>query len=127
MQTSGRSSRSTSRRSALSIRWATATARRRHGPTAVGLVRGRGQRQPQPRRRVEPRARRGTLLKENIDGKDTKHTDDATAARLRTGVGGKRIVYRFKANELVDYKDVALLRKFMSDRGKMFGRAALLD
>ena len=29
----------------------------------------------------------------------------------------KRIVYRFKDDEFVDYKDVALLRKFMSDRG----------
>ncbi|MCJ7780557.1 MAG: 30S ribosomal protein S18 [Acidimicrobiia bacterium] len=34
----------------------------------------------------------------------------------------KRIVYRFKADELVDYKDVALLRKFMSDRGKIRSR-----
>ena len=34
----------------------------------------------------------------------------------------KRIVYRFKEDEFVDYKDVALLRKFMSDRGKIRGR-----
>jgi len=34
----------------------------------------------------------------------------------------KRIVYRFKENELVDYKDIALLRKFMSDRGKIRSR-----
>ena len=34
----------------------------------------------------------------------------------------KRIVYRFKADEFVDYKDVALLRKFMSDRGKIRSR-----
>ncbi|MCL1693488.1 MAG: 30S ribosomal protein S18 [Actinomycetia bacterium] len=34
----------------------------------------------------------------------------------------KRIVYRFKENEFVDYKDVALLRKFMSDRGKIRSR-----
>lgn len=34
----------------------------------------------------------------------------------------KRIVYRFTANEFVDYKDVALLRKFMSDRGKIRSR-----
>ena len=34
----------------------------------------------------------------------------------------KRIVYRFKEDEFVDYKDVALLRKFMSDRGKIRSR-----
>ena len=34
----------------------------------------------------------------------------------------KRIVYRFKEDEFVDYKDVALLRKFMSDRGKIRAR-----
>ena len=34
----------------------------------------------------------------------------------------KRIVYRFKDGEFVDYKDVALLRKFMSDRGKIRSR-----
>jgi small subunit ribosomal protein S18 len=34
----------------------------------------------------------------------------------------KRIVYRFTENELVDYKDIALLRKFMSDRGKIRSR-----
>ena len=35
----------------------------------------------------------------------------------------KRIVYRFKDKaEFVDYKDVALLRKFMSDRGKIRSR-----
>jgi small subunit ribosomal protein S18 len=34
----------------------------------------------------------------------------------------KRIVYKFKDDELVDYKDVALLRKFMSDRGKIRSR-----
>jgi small subunit ribosomal protein S18 len=34
----------------------------------------------------------------------------------------KRIVYRFKDEEFVDYKDVALLRKFMSDRGKIRSR-----
>ena len=34
----------------------------------------------------------------------------------------KRIVYRFKETEFVDYKDVALLRKFMSDRGKIRSR-----
>lgn len=31
----------------------------------------------------------------------------------------KRIVHRFKEGDVVDYKDVALLRKFMSDRGKI--------
>ena len=34
----------------------------------------------------------------------------------------KRIVYRFKDDEVVDYKDIALLRKFMSDRGKIRSR-----
>jgi small subunit ribosomal protein S18 len=34
----------------------------------------------------------------------------------------KRVVYKFKDDELVDYKDVALLRKFMSDRGKIRSR-----
>jgi small subunit ribosomal protein S18 len=34
----------------------------------------------------------------------------------------KRIVYKFKEDEVVDYKDVALLRKFMSDRGKIRSR-----
>ncbi len=34
----------------------------------------------------------------------------------------KRIVYRFGENEVVDYKDVALLRKFISDRGKIRSR-----
>lgn len=34
----------------------------------------------------------------------------------------KRVVYTFSENEVVDYKDVALLRKFMSDRGKIRSR-----
>ena len=34
----------------------------------------------------------------------------------------KRIVHRFKDDDVVDYKDVALLRKFMSDRGKIRSR-----
>ena len=34
----------------------------------------------------------------------------------------KRVVYKFSENEVVDYKDVALLRKFMSDRGKIRSR-----
>ena len=34
----------------------------------------------------------------------------------------KRIVHRFRDDEFVDYKDVALLRKFMSDRGKIRSR-----
>ena len=34
----------------------------------------------------------------------------------------KRIVYRFKEEDIVDYKDIALLRKFMSDRGKIRSR-----
>ena len=34
----------------------------------------------------------------------------------------KRIVYRFKDDEFVDYKDIALLRKFMSERGKIRSR-----
>ena len=31
----------------------------------------------------------------------------------------KRIVHKLKDDDIVDYKDVALLRKFMSDRGKI--------
>lgn len=34
----------------------------------------------------------------------------------------KRAVYRFAEGETVDYKDIALLRKFMSDRGKIRSR-----
>jgi small subunit ribosomal protein S18 len=34
----------------------------------------------------------------------------------------KRIVFRFSEGDFVDYKDVALLRKFMSDRGKIRSR-----
>lgn len=34
----------------------------------------------------------------------------------------KRILYTFKDDEVVDYKDIALLRKFMSDRGKIRSR-----
>ncbi|MDJ0960493.1 MAG: 30S ribosomal protein S18 [Acidimicrobiia bacterium] len=34
----------------------------------------------------------------------------------------KRIVHRFKEDEYVDYKDIALLRKFMSERGKIRSR-----
>jgi small subunit ribosomal protein S18 len=34
----------------------------------------------------------------------------------------KRVVYKFKDEDVVDYKDVALLRKFMSDRGKIRSR-----
>ena len=34
----------------------------------------------------------------------------------------KRILYTFKEDEVVDYKDIALLRKFMSDRGKIRSR-----
>ena len=34
----------------------------------------------------------------------------------------KRVVYKFAEGEHVDYKDVALLRKFMSDRGKIRSR-----
>ena len=34
----------------------------------------------------------------------------------------KRVVYKFSENEVVDYKDIALLRKFMSDRGKIRAR-----
>jgi small subunit ribosomal protein S18 len=34
----------------------------------------------------------------------------------------KRIVHNFGANDVVDYKDLALLRKFMSDRGKIRSR-----
>ena len=34
----------------------------------------------------------------------------------------KRIVHKFDEDAYIDYKDVALLRKFMSDRGKIRGR-----
>jgi len=34
----------------------------------------------------------------------------------------KRVVYKFGEGDIVDYKDVALLRKFMSDRGKIRSR-----
>ncbi len=34
----------------------------------------------------------------------------------------KRVVHKFADDEVVDYKDVALLRKFMSDRGKIRAR-----
>jgi small subunit ribosomal protein S18 len=34
----------------------------------------------------------------------------------------KRIVHKFREEDVVDYKDVALLRKFMSDRGKIRSR-----
>ena len=34
----------------------------------------------------------------------------------------KRVAYKFSEGEIVDYKDVALLRKFMSDRGKIRSR-----
>ena len=34
----------------------------------------------------------------------------------------KRIVHTFAEDDYVDYKDIALLRKFMSDRGKIRSR-----
>lgn len=34
----------------------------------------------------------------------------------------RRIVHKFGEDDYVDYKDVALLRKFMSDRGKIRAR-----
>lgn len=34
----------------------------------------------------------------------------------------KRIVHKFGEDDVVDYKDVSLLRKFMSDRGKIRSR-----
>lgn len=34
----------------------------------------------------------------------------------------KRVVHKFGESDIVDYKDVALLRKFMSDRGKIRSR-----
>jgi small subunit ribosomal protein S18 len=34
----------------------------------------------------------------------------------------KRVVHRFADDEYIDYKDVALLRKFMPDRGKIRSR-----
>ena len=34
----------------------------------------------------------------------------------------KRTVHRFAEDDYVDYKDIALLRKFMSDKGKIRSR-----
>jgi len=34
----------------------------------------------------------------------------------------KRIVHKFGEDDIVDYKDIVLLRKFMSDRGKIRSR-----
>jgi small subunit ribosomal protein S18 len=34
----------------------------------------------------------------------------------------KRAVYKFSEGEVVNYKDIALLRKFMSERGKIRSR-----
>ena len=34
----------------------------------------------------------------------------------------KRLVHKFEDDDVVEYKDVALLRKFMSDRGKIRSR-----
>ena len=34
----------------------------------------------------------------------------------------KRVIHKFGEDDVVDYKDVALLRKFMSDRGKIRAR-----
>jgi small subunit ribosomal protein S18 len=34
----------------------------------------------------------------------------------------KRIVHNFAEDDYVDYKDIALLRKFMSDKGKIRSR-----
>ena len=44
--------------------------------------------------------------------------------RRRPEMNGKkkRIVHKFREEDIVDYKDVALLRKFMSDRGKIRSR-----
>ncbi len=45
--------------------------------------------------------------------------------RRRPPVDGrkrKRIVHKFREDDIVDYKDIVLLRKFMSDRGKIRSR-----
>jgi small subunit ribosomal protein S18 len=44
--------------------------------------------------------------------------------RRRPEMNGKkkRIVHKFREEDIVDYKDVSLLRKFMSDRGKIRSR-----
>ncbi|MCZ7531809.1 MAG: 30S ribosomal protein S18 [Acidimicrobiia bacterium] len=34
----------------------------------------------------------------------------------------KRLVHKFGEEDVVDYKDISLLRKFMSDRGKIRSR-----
>jgi len=49
--------------------------------------------------------------------RNTKRRRPTTDNRRR-----KRIVHRFKDDEYVDYKDIALLRKFMSERGKIRSR-----
>ena len=42
--------------------------------------------------------------------------------RPEMGQRKKRVVHKFGENDVVDYKDLALLRKFMSDRGKIRSR-----
>ena len=49
--------------------------------------------------------------------RNTKRRRPTTDNRRR-----KRIVHRFKDDEYIDYKDIALLRKFMSERGKIRSR-----
>jgi small subunit ribosomal protein S18 len=49
------------------------------------------------------------------DDKKKRRRPDADAKK-------KRIVHTFKESDVVDYKDVSLLRKFMSDRGKIRSR-----
>ena len=49
--------------------------------------------------------------------RNTKRRRPASDSRKR-----KRIVHKFGEDDVVDYKDVVLLRKFMSDRGKIRSR-----
>jgi small subunit ribosomal protein S18 len=52
----------------------------------------------------------------------TQRDDKKKRRRPDANPKKKRIVHTFKESDVVDYKDVSLLRKFMSDRGKIRSR-----
>ncbi|MDA2980057.1 MAG: 30S ribosomal protein S18 [Actinomycetota bacterium] len=52
----------------------------------------------------------------------TQRDDKKKRRRPEANPKKKRIVHTFKESDVVDYKDVSLLRKFMSDRGKIRSR-----
>ena len=52
----------------------------------------------------------------------TQRDDKKKRRRPEANPKKKRIVHTFKESDVVDYKDVSLLRKFMSDRGKICSR-----